>query len=54
MTSQGLKDRAERHGVKLLFIKPGKPNLNAFVERFNKSFQVEVLDANLFNSISEG
>ena len=26
---------------------------NAFIERFNKSFRTEVLDANLFNSISE-
>jgi len=53
MTSQGFTDWAERHGVKLLFIQPGKPNQNAFIERFNKSFRVEVLDANLFNSISE-
>ncbi|WP_371416979.1 IS3 family transposase [Malikia spinosa] len=53
MTSQGFTDWAEQHGVQLLFIQPGKPNQNAFIERFNKSFRVEVLDANLFNSISE-
>jgi putative transposase len=53
MTSQGFADWAERHGVKLLCIQPDKPNQNAFIERFNKSFSVEVLDANLFNSISE-
>ena len=53
MTSQGFMDWAERHGVKLIFIQPGKPNQNAFIERFNKSFRVEVLDANLFNSNSE-
>lgn len=53
MTSQGFTDSAERHGVKLLFIQPGKPNQNAFIERFNKSFRVKVSDANLFNSISE-
>ena len=39
--------------MQLLFIKPGKPNQNAFIERFNKSFRVEVLDANLFKSNSE-
>lgn len=32
---------------------PGKPNQNAFAERFNRSFRDEVLDANLFNSIAE-
>jgi len=53
MTSQGFTDWAERHGVKLFLIQPGKPNQNAFIERFNKSFRVEVLDANLFNSIPE-
>jgi putative transposase len=40
-------------GLKLLFIQPGKHNQNAFIERFNKSFRVDVQDANLFNSISE-
>ena len=32
---------------------PGKPNQNAFVERFNRSFREEVLDAWLFNAVSE-
>ena len=31
----------------------GLHDQNAFIERFNKSFRVEVLDANLFNSIAE-
>lgn len=53
MTAELFIDWAERNGVKLLFIQPGKPNQNAFVERFNRSFREEVLNANLFNSISE-
>jgi len=46
-------ERVERHGVKLLFIQPGKPNQNAFIERFNRSFRQEVLGAWLFNAVSE-
>jgi transposase InsO family protein len=53
MTSQTPIEWAEKMGIELLFIQPGKPNQNAFVERFNRSFRDEVLDANLFNSIAE-
>ena len=31
----------------------GKPNQNAFVERFNISFRDEVLNASLFNSVDQ-
>ena len=44
---------AEERGIQLLYIEPGKPNQNPFVERFNKSFSDEVIDAYLFNSNSE-
>jgi len=53
MTSTSFTEWAETQGIQLLYIEPGKPNQNPFVERFNKSFRDEVLDANLFNSISE-
>ena len=38
MTSQTI-EWAEEMGIELLFIQPGKPNQNAFVERFNRSFR---------------
>ena len=53
MTADAFTDWARLHGIRLLYIQPGKPNQNAFIERFNKSFRDEVLDANLFNSLSE-
>jgi putative transposase len=53
LTADKFPDWAKEHGVKLLLIQPGKPNQNAFVERFNRSFREEVLDAWLFNAVSE-
>ena len=53
LTASALTDWAEANAVRLMFIQPGKPNQNAFIERFNRSFRDEVLNAHLFNSISE-
>ena len=53
LTAQSFADWAEAHKIQLIYIQPGKPNQNAFIERFNRSFRTEVLDANLFNSIEE-
>jgi putative transposase len=53
LTAHGFVEWAENYGIRLLFIQPGKPNQNAFIERFNRSFREEVLDANLFDSVSQ-
>ncbi len=53
LTAEVFVDWAERQGVKLLFIQPGKPNQNAFIECFNRSFRQEVLDAWLSNAVRE-
>lgn len=39
--------------IKLQFIQPGRPMQNGYVERFNKSYRNDVLDANLFSNINE-
>ena len=53
LTGLAFVDWAEPKGIVLRYIQPGKPNQNAFVERFNRSFRYEVLDTNLFNSITQ-
>ena len=52
-TSQALVDWCEAHRVELRYIQPGKPNQNAYIERFNKSYRNEVLDAHLFEDLDQ-
>ena len=49
--SADLRAYCEGRGVELDFIEPGKPQQNAYVERFNRTFREDVLDANLLISL---
>ena len=51
--SQQLKDWTLKHQITLLYIQPGKPTQNAYIERFNRTARHEWLDLHLFESIGQ-
>lgn len=51
--SRKLSAWCQQHQVKMIHIQPGKPNQNAFIERFNRTFRHEVLNAYLFTSLQQ-
>lgn len=51
--SKALDAWAHRHGVQLIFSRPGKPTDNPFVEAFHSRFRDECLDQHWFASLEE-
>ena len=43
----------EAQGIGIQYIQPGKPMQNGFIERFNRTYRQDILDAHLFEEISQ-
>jgi putative transposase len=53
LISHRLESWAKEKHIDLIHIQPGKPAQNAYIERFNRTFREEVLDAYLFDTLEE-
>lgn len=53
MISEAFTEWAAAKGISIRYIQPGKPNQNAFIERFNRTYRTEVLDAHLFANLEQ-
>ena len=53
LISQRLECWAKEKHIELLHIQLGKPAQNAYIERFNRTFREDVLDAYLFDDLEE-
>jgi putative transposase len=51
--SSALINFCKINNIELRHIQPGKPMQNGFVERFNRTFREDVLDAYLFESLAQ-
>ncbi|WP_229368450.1 IS3 family transposase [Fibrisoma limi] len=51
--AQTMSDWADSRNIDLKFIEKGKPYQNGYMERFNRSFREEVLDAYWFTRLKE-
>jgi putative transposase len=53
LTSYAFTEWCLAKGIQIRFIQPGKPDQNAFIERFNRTYREEVLTPYLFDSIED-
>ena len=52
-TSTIFADWCKENNIAIHYIQPGKPTQNALIERFNRTFREEVLDAYIFEDLQQ-
>jgi len=50
---KALEKWADENGIRLIFIQPGKPTQNSYIERFNQSYRKGILDKYLFDNLEQ-
>ncbi len=53
MTAQAFADWCSENQVKPDYIQPGKPNQNAYIQRFNRTYRTEMLDPHIFSTLAQ-
>lgn len=51
--SKAFKSYCENKGIEINYIQPGKPVQNAYIERFNRLYREDILDAYLFKNVDQ-
>lgn len=51
--AQALIDWANEKRITLMYIQPGKPTQNAYIERFNRTVRHEWLELHVFDSVAQ-
>lgn len=49
----GFQHWAKTNGISIDYIEPGKPAQNAYIERFNRTYREDILDAYVFENLEE-
>jgi putative transposase len=51
--SKNFTEFCETNGISIQYIQPGKPNQNAYIERFNRHLREDILDAYLLTTLDQ-